>query len=36
VTAFSNEVNNCPVLFATLEVVDREVGKFPTAKPAAK
>jgi hypothetical protein len=35
VTALSNEVNDGPVLFATLEMIDCEAGKFPTAKSAA-
>src|ERR1700745_654748 len=36
VTPRSEEINDGPVLFATLEMVEREVGQFSTTKPAAK
>jgi hypothetical protein len=36
VTPLSNEINDGPVPFATLEMVERKVGQFSTAKPAAK
>jgi len=36
VTPLSHEINDGPVLFATLEMVERKVRQFSTAKPAAK
>jgi hypothetical protein len=36
VTPLSDQINDGPVLFATLEMVEREVGQFSTTKPAAK
>jgi hypothetical protein len=36
VTPLSDEINDGPVFFATLEMVEHEVGQFSTTKPAAK
>ena len=35
-TSLSDEINDGPVLFTTLQMVEREVGQFSTTKPAAK
>jgi hypothetical protein len=35
VTPLSDQIHDGPVLFATLEMVERKVGQFSTTKPAA-
>ena len=35
-TPLSYKINNGPVLFATLEVIEPKVRQFPTTKPATK
>src|SRR5262245_27478396 len=36
VTAFSNEVHDCPMIFTTLKVVESEVGQLPPSKTTAE
>jgi hypothetical protein len=35
VTNFSDQVNEGPMVFTTLEMIEGEFAKFPTAKPTA-
>jgi len=36
VTAFSNEIHDCPMILATLEVMESEVGQLPPSKTTAE
>jgi len=36
VTSLSAQVNDCPMAFALLEVIDRQTGEFVTPKPASQ